>query len=94
MADYVVQGAGSRIVRAALKQLGYSSAAWKVLADDIRDLLENVVENTVETEFGTKYEVRGRLEGPSGKLANVVTVWVVLKGEGFSRFVTAYPGET
>lgn len=75
------------------QQLGYSSAAWEVLANDIRILLENEVAKTIATDFGTEYEVRGQIDGPSGKSANVVTVWVVLKGEEFSCFVTAYPGE-
>lgn len=48
---------------------------------------------TVETEFGTKYEVRGEFVGPSGRIAAVVAVWVILRGEEFPRFVTAYPGE-
>ena len=29
---------------------------------------------------------------PSGRTAEVVSVWVVRAGEGIPRFVTAYPG--
>ena len=43
--------------------------------------------------FGQKYEVRGTLRGPSGRRAEVVTVWIVLSGESSPRFVTAVPGE-
>ena len=45
-----------------------------------------------KTEYGKKYEVRGRLEGPSGKSAEVVSVWIVLEDEEIPRFVTAFPG--
>jgi hypothetical protein len=40
-----------------------------------------------------KYVVGGTLNGPSGAVADVVTVWIVLDGEDIPRFVTAYPGE-
>jgi hypothetical protein len=75
------------------KQLGYTSEDWKNFEKDIRSLLENDVVNILETEFGTKFEVQGQLKGPYGTNATVVTVWVILKGEDFARFVTAYPGE-
>lgn len=74
-------------------QLGYSSDTWEVLANDLRGVLENEVVKTMETEFGTKFDVRGELTGPSGRNAAVVTVWVLLKGKEFARFVTVYPGE-
>ena len=37
-------------------------------------------------------EFRGILSGPSGKEAEVVSVWIVLDGENILRFVTAFPG--
>ena len=40
-----------------------------------------------------KYVVSGRLSGPSGDAAGVITVWIILDGESAPRFVTAYPGE-
>ena len=43
-------------------------------------------------DYGQKYLVRGILKGPSGKAAEVVTVWIILSGEGVPRFVTAFPG--
>ena len=46
-----------------------------------------------KTRFGQKYEVRGILEGPSGRRAQVVTAWIVLNDEEVPRFLTALPGE-
>jgi hypothetical protein len=40
-----------------------------------------------------KYVVRGTLSGPSGAVADVIAVWILLDGESAPRFVTAYPGE-
>ena len=43
-------------------------------------------------DYGQKYLVRGILKGPSGRAAEVVTVWIIQSGEGVPRFVTAFPG--
>ena len=44
--------------------------------------------------YGQKYEVGGFLQGPTGREAPVVTVWIVLRGEDVPRLVTAYPRAT
>lgn len=81
-----------RFKAAFFQELGYSAIDWEVFENDIRSLLDNEVVNIIETQFGTKYEVRGELGGPSGRTAIIVTVWVVLYGERVPRLVTAYPG--
>jgi hypothetical protein len=43
------------------------------------------------TAYGQKYAIGATLVGPSGRSAEVVSVWVVRTGEDFPRFVTAYP---
>ena len=43
------------------------------------------------TAYGQKYSIRAPLVGPSGRSANVVSVWIVRTGEERPRFVTAYP---
>ena len=73
--------------------LGYSSSAWRALATDLRGhALRNEGVATEANEYGQKYEVRGRLDGPARRSAEVVAVWIVLRGEDFPRFVTAFPG--
>src|SRR5437762_14090911 len=42
------------------------------------------------TAYGQKYSIRAPLVGPSGRSANVVSVWLVRTGEERPRFVTAY----
>jgi hypothetical protein len=73
--------------------LGYSAAEWNVLAADLRGhAVANDALATETSAYGQKYEVRGRIAAPSGKTAVIVTVWIVLRGEDFPRFVTAFPG--
>jgi hypothetical protein len=36
--------------------------------------------------------VDAMLQGPAGRSAHVVSVWIVRHGEEFPRLVTAYPG--
>lgn len=73
--------------------LGYSDVAPDRLEEDIRELVGKAEAIPRErTAYGRKYEVRGSLEGPSGRQAEVVTIWIVLNGEDLPRLVTAYPG--
>jgi len=73
--------------------LGYTQVEWAQLQNDLLALGRSceAVERP-KSQFGQKYEVRGTLKGPSGRQAEVMTVWVVLTGEVVPRFVTAYPG--
>lgn len=58
-------------------------------------LLNHAASHTVssvqQTRFGVKYVVDGRIVGPTGRTAQIRSVWVVAQGEGFPRLVTAYP---
>jgi hypothetical protein len=73
--------------------LGYSGAGWQRLRQDLVELCRTgVAVEGQASQFGIKYEVRGTLQGPFGRRAEVVTVWVILVGENIPRFVTAFPG--
>lgn len=71
--------------------LGYTQDQWQLLEQDIRALVRKEVSRTVKTEFGTKYEIRGSITGPSGSSSAIVSAWMVLEGEEIPRFITAYP---
>ena len=74
--------------------LGYTDANWRRLDEDLRDLAVSVdAEPGRPSPYGEKYEVRGMLKGPSGKSAEVLTVWIVHFGADVPQFVTALPGE-
>ena len=75
------------------RSLGYSQRRWDVLARDLRHHARSHEAVPGRRSFqGRKYEVRGSLDGPSGRTAQVVSVWIVLKGEEVPRFITAFPG--
>ena len=93
--DYLLSGSHpvGRFKASLFVALGYSAAGWEGLAADLRGhALENEAVARQTNEYGQKYEVRGRIECPAGKAAVLVTVWIVLHGEDFPRFVTAFPG--
>lgn len=75
------------------RELGYSAGSWGVLEQDLRDLiLCNDVTASRKSRYGQKFSVEGRLTGPNGKTAQVLTVWIMLTGESVPRLVTAYRG--
>ena len=93
--DYLLSEAHvvGRFKSAFFTTLGYSKTAWEVLAADIqRHAFENEALATEANQYGQKYEVHGNLDGPASRAAVLITVWIVLHGEDFPRFVTAYPG--
>lgn len=74
--------------------LGFTQGAWPALRDALVALArEGEAERGETSVFGQKYVVRGNMLGPAGRTAEVVTVWILLRGEDTPRFVTAYPGE-
>ena len=72
--------------------LGYSPENWPQLETDLRS--QHLSKDAAPEEpspYGQKYAIRATLVGPAGRSAELVSVWVVRKGEEFPRFVTAYP---
>ncbi len=74
------------------RSLGYSQSESNQLEADIRKILLNDAEKKEDTPYGKKYIIRGDITGLSKRTAEIVTVWIILNGEDFPRFVTAYPG--
>jgi uncharacterized protein DUF6883 len=75
-------------------RLGYSSANWRRLEEDLLTLAVSAdAELGKHSPYGQKYEIHGTLSGPSGRSAVVLTVWIILFGDDAPQFVTAYPGE-
>ncbi len=49
------------------------------------------VEETTTSTYGKKYVIDGKIQGPSGKILKVRTVWIIETRQKFPRFVTTYP---
>jgi hypothetical protein len=74
--------------------LGYTRNDWPQLQRDLLALARSgAAEPGQPSPYGQKYEVRGRLQTPSGTSVGIVTVWIILNGEESPRFVTAFPEE-
>ena len=74
--------------------LGYTVTDWQRLEQDLLALAgSGDAESGRESPYGQKYEIRGTLNGPSGKSATVLTVWIVRFESDVPQFVTAFPGE-
>ena len=87
------QPSGRPVQSRVLSGLGYSPEDWRRLEADLPSRHPSKDATPEEgTSYGQKYAIRATLVGPSGQSADVVSVWVVRRGEEFPRFVTAYPG--
>ena len=49
------------------------------------------VKEIVPSPHGTKYVIEGILKAPGGNLIQILTVWIIDKGQDRPRFITAYP---
>jgi hypothetical protein len=83
-----------RFKAAFFEALGYTRNDWQRLQQDLLALASSAEAVPGQpSAFGPKYEVRGTIQTPSGRQAEIVTVWIILAGESAPRFVTAFPGE-
>jgi hypothetical protein len=82
-----------RYKSALFRSLGYAQEQWQLLDRDLRTRLKNEAQPSGASEYGQKFAVRGRLSGPNGNSAGIVTIWIILTGQTVPRFVTAYPEE-
>jgi hypothetical protein len=72
--------------------VGFEIDEWEVLADALKQLGErSPVVGSVDSAHGTKYIVDGAIATPSGRLAEVRTIWIVDRGQQRPRLVSAYP---
>lgn len=94
--DYLLSSehAVGRFKAVFFTKLGYSRQQWQRLQGDILEIARvGQAADGQPSHFGRKFEVGGILRGPSGREANVVTVWIVRHGEEFPRLITVFPGD-
>jgi hypothetical protein len=71
---------------------GYTSSHWRELEADLRNLIRAAdADLTRSTTYGDIYEVKGSVVGPNGKTLRVISVWIRLKANNETRFVTLFP---
>lgn len=94
--DYVLSDSHpiGRFKAALFQQMGYARRNWEQFAEDICTLhLPLDAELGEETKYGQKYIIAGDIKGPSGKVIRLKSIWIILTGEDFPRFITIYPEE-
>jgi hypothetical protein len=72
--------------------LGFRQTDWSRLRTSLERHGRIGRAREVPSPYGRKFEVEGIIEGPNGRKAAVVSVWIVLTGESAPRLVTALPG--
>lgn len=80
-----------RFKAAVFAAAGYERADWPRLQTDLRATAHLDAVALEPTPFGQKYVVAAMLQAPRRRDFAVRVVWLVRRGEGFPRLVTAYP---
>ena len=74
--------------------LGFRRSHWRELRQALKAIASQYeVSSSSATPHGHKYAVRGTIQGRNGRIAAVITVWIIETGWDLPRFVTAYPEE-
>lgn len=77
---------------AFFRALGYTLEDWEQLRTALGDIARTCPAVPGQaSEFGTKYEIRATITGPTGRQSAIRTVWIVNAGEDRPRFITAFP---
>lgn len=72
--------------------LAFGLENWEALRVALAEVARTGTATAGQTsEFGTKYEIRATITGPTGRRATIRTVWIVNAGETLPRFITAFP---
>jgi hypothetical protein len=77
-----------------LAQAGYSAAHAEQLLQDLCKLLAAEAEFVQKTEYGDKYQICGKLTGPNGRSLRIISIWMIERATGKTKFVTLYPDKT
>ncbi len=75
-----------------LAQAGYTQENWQQLENDLREqILQLDAVFTEKTRFGDRYKIRGTLTGTNGVILPVVTIWMIERATGQTKFITLFP---
>ncbi len=75
-----------------LARAGYISENWKLLENDLRtQILPRDARPIENTKYGQRYEIRGKITGPNGKILSIRTIWMTETATGITKFITLFP---
>ena len=84
-----------RFKAAFFRTLGYTPADWLHLQQSLvahARAAEAFPESA--SAYGQKFRIRAMLQGPTGRSAIVVSIWIIRVEDDLPRFVTAFPGDS
>jgi hypothetical protein len=93
--DYVLSRVHpvGRFKAAFFASLGYEINNWQDLDRVLRTAAgQGEAEPDERSTYGQKYRIRSMLQGPAGRSAEIVSVWIILHDETAPRLVTVMPG--
>lgn len=74
---------------------GYTLENADQLVNDLRtQLLPLDAVFLGQTEYGAKYQIRGVISGPNGRLLRVVSIWMKEDATGMTKLVTLFPDKS
>ena len=92
LTDYLLRAREDHDKSGFLAVAGYSIEHATRLESDIRaQLLSIPAEPAGENPYGRKFIIRGNLTGPNGRTLRVLSVWMLEKATGMTKFITLYP---
>ena len=81
---------GSKAV--LLITMGYQRSDPMRLETDLREQhLKRDVESSIPDDYGMRYEIRGPIRTPKGRLVTFRSVWQIDTGTDRPRLITLYP---
>ncbi len=90
--DYLLRSREDHDKSGFLALAGYEAGSHDQLEADLRSqLLPLEAEVAEQTPYGQKFIIRGNLKGPNGRSLRVLSVWMLDKATGLTRFITLYP---
>ena len=92
LTDYMLRPRDDHDKAGFLAIAGYTSEHAALLELDIRaQLLPIPATPAGNNPYGEKFIIRGNLTGPNGRSLRVLSVWMLEKATGLTKFITLYP---
>lgn len=73
--------------------LGYNEQKPNELVESLLELANQDVQKSEETNYGTKYVIVGKIRGPNGRSAEIISIWMIPTSDSAPKLVTAYPSK-
>ncbi len=91
LTDYLLRPREDHDKSGFLAVAGYTATDADRLEADLRlQLLPLDAVSIGQTVYGEKFIIRGPLTGPNGRTLKVLSVWMLEKATGFTKFITLY----